>query len=53
MTGNPSDDTLAAAGDELRDALHWETLIDRDLIVPEVTDIEHPIQYPPRKADLA
>jgi hypothetical protein len=28
MTGNPSDDSLAAAGDDYRD------VIDRDLIVP-------------------
>jgi hypothetical protein len=29
MTGNPSDDSLAAAGDDLRD------VIDRDLIVKD------------------
>jgi hypothetical protein len=52
ILGMPDDD-LAAAGDDLRDALHWETLIDRDLIVTEVTDTEHPIPYPPRKEHLA
>lgn len=47
--GNPADDTLAAAGDDLRDALHWETLIDRDLIVtnPPAAD------WRPEPKDLA
>lgn len=33
MTGR--DDDLAAAGDDLRDGLHWGTLIENDLTVQD------------------
>lgn len=43
------DDDVAARGDELRDALHWDTLIASSLIVPNPPAAG----WQPKQEDLA